>query len=76
MKGRSPLNNNEIMLVSACFDANPFEMRNRGIFMISVSTGGRISERLSEKDETQAPAEIRNISSQEKDDEKATANAG
>ena len=47
MKGTRPLNNNEIGLVSACFDGNPFEIRNRGRFMLGVSTGSRISELLS-----------------------------
>ena len=47
MKGTSPLDNNEILLVSACFDGNPFEIRNRGLFMLGVSTGGRISGLLS-----------------------------
>ena len=47
MKGTRPLDNNEILLVSECFDGNPFEARNRGLFMIGVSTGGRISELLS-----------------------------
>lgn len=46
MKGTRPLDNNEIRLVSACF-AGMFETRNRGLFMIGVSTGGRISELLS-----------------------------
>ena len=46
MKGTRPLNNSEIRLVSACFDGI-FETRNRGLFMIGVSTGGRISELLS-----------------------------
>ena len=46
MKGTRPLNNNEILLVSACFDGT-FEIRNRGLFMLGVSTGGRISELLS-----------------------------
>ena len=46
MKGTRPLNNNEIRLVSACFEGT-FEARNRGLFMIGVSTGGRISELLS-----------------------------
>ena len=45
MKGTRPLNNNEIRLVSACFDST-FEARNRGLFMLGVSTGGRISELL------------------------------
>ena len=46
MKGTRPLNNNEIRLVSACFDGT-FAARNRGLFMLGVSTGGRISELLS-----------------------------
>lgn len=46
MKGTRPLDNNEIRLVSACFSGT-FEIRNRGLFMIGVSTGGRISELLS-----------------------------
>ena len=48
MKGTRPLDNNEIRLVSVCFDG-AFEARNRGLFMIGVSTGGRISELLSLK---------------------------
>lgn len=46
MKGTRPLNNDEIIQVSACFDGT-FEIRNRGLFMLGVSTGGRISELLS-----------------------------
>ena len=46
MKGTRPLDNNEIRLVSACFGGT-FEVRNRGLFLIGVSTGGRISELLS-----------------------------
>ena len=46
MKGTRPLDNDEIRLVSACFDGT-FETRNRGLFMLGVSTGGRISELLS-----------------------------
>ena len=46
MKGTRPLDNNEIRLVSACFTGT-FEARNRGLFMLDVSTGGRISELLS-----------------------------
>ena len=46
MKGTRPLDNQEIVLVSACFDGT-FEARNRGLFMLGVSTGGRISELLS-----------------------------
>ena len=40
MKGTRPLD-----LVSACFTGT-FEVRNRGLFMLGVSTGGRISELL------------------------------
>ncbi len=46
MKGTRPLDNFEIRLVSACFDGT-FGDRNRGLFMLGVSTGGRISELLS-----------------------------
>ena len=46
MKGTRPLDNTEIRRVSACFTGT-FETRNRGLFMIGVSTGGRISELLS-----------------------------
>ena len=46
MKGTRPLDNNEIRFVSACFTGT-FEVRNRGLFMLGVSTGGRISELLS-----------------------------
>ena len=46
MKGTRPLDNDEIRRVSACFTGT-FEVRNRGLFMIGVSTGGRISELLS-----------------------------
>ena len=46
MKGTRPLDNSEIRLVSACFTGT-FETRNRGLFMLGVSTGGRISELLS-----------------------------
>ena len=46
MKGTRPLDNDEIRLVSASFDGT-YETRNRGLFMLGVSTGGRISELLS-----------------------------
>ena len=46
MKGTRPLNNHEIRLVSACFTGT-YEVRNRGLFLLGVSTGGRISELLS-----------------------------
>ena len=45
MKGTKPLDNNEIRLVSACFTGT-FEARNRGLFLLGVSTGRRISELL------------------------------
>ena len=46
MKGTRPLDNNEIRSVSTCFTGT-FAVRNRGLFMLGVSTGGRISELLS-----------------------------
>ena len=46
MKGTRPLNNDEIRRVSATF-TGMFEVRNRSLFMIGVSTGGHISELLS-----------------------------
>ena len=45
MKGTRPLDNNEIRRVSAAF-TGIFEVRNRSLFMLGVSTGGRISELL------------------------------
>ena len=46
MKGTRPLDNDEIRQVSTCFTGT-FATRNRGLFMLGVSTGGRISELLS-----------------------------
>ena len=46
MKGTRPLNNDEIRRVSAAF-TGIFATRNRGLFLLGVSTGGRISELLS-----------------------------
>ena len=46
MKGTRPLDNDEILRVSTCFTGT-YEVRNRGLFMLGVSTGGRISELLS-----------------------------
>ena len=46
MKGTRPLDNDEIRSVLTCFTGT-FEIRNRGLFMLGVSTGGRISELLS-----------------------------
>ena len=45
MKGTRPLDNNEIRLVSACF-CGKYKVRNRGLFLLGVSTGRRISELL------------------------------
>ena len=45
MKGARPLTNDEIILVSGQFDGT-FEIRNRSLFMLGVSVGGRISELL------------------------------
>ena len=38
--------NDEIRSVSTCFTGT-YQVRNRGLFMLGVSTGGRISELLS-----------------------------
>ena len=46
MRGTRPLDNDEIRRVSGCFTGT-FEVRNRCLFMLGVSTGGRISELLS-----------------------------
>ena len=46
MKGTRPLDNDEIRRVSGCFTGT-YEVRNRGLFILGVSTGGRISELLS-----------------------------
>ena len=46
MKGTRPLNNTEIEKVFSMFEGD-FAIRNRSLFMIGVSTGGRISELLS-----------------------------
>lgn len=46
MKGTRPLDTHEIRKVADCFDGI-FKTRNRGLFMLGVSTGGRISELLS-----------------------------
>ena len=45
MKGTRPLDNDEIRRVSGCFTGT-FAVRNSGLFMLGVSTGGRISELL------------------------------
>ena len=44
MKGTRPLDNDEIRRVSACFTGT-FFIRNRGLFMLGVSTGRRVGER-------------------------------
>ena len=46
MKGARPLDNDEIRQVASAFTGT-FEIRNRGLFMLGVSTGGRIFELLS-----------------------------
>ena len=46
MKGTRPLDNDEIRRGSGCFTGT-FAVRNSGLFMLGVSTGGRISELLS-----------------------------
>ena len=46
MKGTRPLDNDEIRRVSASF-TGMYKSRNRGLFLLGVSTGGRISELLS-----------------------------
>ena len=46
MKGTRPFDNDEIRLVSACFTGT-FEHCNRSLFLLGISTGGRISELLS-----------------------------
>lgn len=45
MKGTRPLSTDEIIAVSQQFDGT-FEVRNRSLFMLGVSVGGRISELL------------------------------
>ena len=46
MKGTRPLDNDEIRRVSAAFTGT-YEVRNSGLFVLGVSTGGCISELLS-----------------------------
>ena len=48
MKGTRPLNNKEIRKVVTCFEGT-YEVRNRSLFVLGVSTGGRISELLALK---------------------------
>ena len=48
MKGTRPLDNGEIRKVSASFEGT-FAIRNRSLFMLGVSVGGRISELLALK---------------------------
>ena len=45
MKGTRPLDNHEIRLICDAFDG-VFAARNRGLFLLGVSVGGRISELL------------------------------
>ena len=46
MRGTRPIDNTEIIQVADCFNGS-FATRNRCLFMLGVSTGGRISELLS-----------------------------
>ncbi len=46
MKGCRPLDTNEIIKIAEQFDGT-YEIRNRSLFMLGVSVGGRISELLS-----------------------------
>ena len=48
MKGVRPLDNREIEKVANAF-TGVFEVRNKGLFMLGVSVGGRISELLALK---------------------------
>ena len=48
MKGTRPLDNTEIRKVSEAFDGT-FAVRNRSLFMLGVSVGGRISELIALK---------------------------
>lgn len=48
MKGTRPLDNAEIRRVTAAFDGT-FAIRNRSLFILGVSVGGRISELLALK---------------------------
>ena len=48
MKGTRPLDNAEIRKVSEAFEGT-FAVRNRGLFMLGVSVGGRISELIALK---------------------------
>ena len=56
MKGTRPLDNDEIRRVSAAFTGT-YEVRNRSLFMLGVSTGGRISELLSLRCVLSSPVE-------------------
>ena len=59
MKGTRPLNNDEIRRVSAAFTGT-YERRNRSLFMIGVSTGGRISELLSLRHRSKRSDQLKN----------------
>lgn len=62
MKGTRPLDHDEILSVSKCFTGT-FQVRNRGLLMFGVSTGGRISEllRLQIKDVYQNSAAVTDL---------------
>ena len=46
MRGARPLSNDELRIISDCFDGE-FATRDKSLVLIGVSTGGRISELLS-----------------------------
>lgn len=48
MKGARPLSNSEILLVSLEFTGT-YAIRNRSLFMLGVSVGGRIPQHLAVK---------------------------
>lgn len=61
MKGTRPLDNDEIRRVSTSFTGT-YQVRNCGLFMIGVSTGGRISELLYEKNIVKGGEVLRAVS--------------
>ena len=49
MKGTRPLTIAEIKKVARTFEGSKYELRDRSLFLLGISTGGRISELLSLK---------------------------
>ncbi|MDE0554980.1 MAG: site-specific integrase [Candidatus Poribacteria bacterium] len=49
MKGTRPLTIAEIQKVARTFEGSKYELRDRSLFLLGISTGGRISELLSLK---------------------------